>query len=891
MPAFHYSRYAAFFACVCTAFCAASFAAAPSDTAVKAPAALADTGAVRGSPVLHTDTTRTAAGPPIAPVKPAKGKAPGDTSKSKGPAVYDTVYYGADGGYIDYDVENKQLKLINNAVVKYQDITLNADSITYYMEDGLLIAKGKPQLVEKHDTTVGESMIYNIKTKRGRVKYASAHMDDAYFNGNKIVKAENNDLYIEEGNYTTCAFVDTPDYFFYGKTIKVIPNSEVISRPVVFALGDAPVAWLPYFAFPLERNRKSGLLTPIWGGHPESGGYLDNLGYYFVPNDYIDATAWMRIQEFNNFVFNGATRYAMKYWLSGSLTGQYANAGTFLSRSQQWSLDYTHNQNITPDGNTTLSGRGSMVGTNSFYTTYSEDSTQILNQNLNANMSLSQRIPSINGSANITWNRNMNLSTGEVSEDLPSASFSLPSRPLIPFTPKENATDKDKEEEAWYNKIDYSYSANGLLRNYFAAGDTGQNYQRKALLQSFSLSSPQNFFKYITVTPSFNAQASTFDMWMDTSAGTAKNDTQYIPDTIYDTLTRAQWYAKSPQPHVSDTVYTFNSQTQKIDTTLKAVDSVATIKRPQYKQHNDWSTDYSWNAGVSVGTNLYGVFPIHIFNFAGLRHTFTPSLSYTYTPKHDLDKQYTPLVSYAPAKDKPSQSVGININNEFQGKLLDKPAAPGDKPAEKKIQLLTAAVSTAYDFEAPTRKFSDLSVSANTGYEVVRVGYSSTFWMYDQNDRLSLPLLHQYSVSISPSNSLSLHGSLWEGDKIAADSLQPKFDLHYLRAGPQQWQAGISPQYTFSQSRNSPTDPFITTKQYSLSTSASINFTRNWSMSWSSTYNFVTNQFVDHDVHFHYEQECWDMRFDWRPSGYNPGYYFLINIKKIPELKWEQRND
>jgi hypothetical protein len=60
-------------------------------------------------------------------------------------------------------------------------------------------------------------------------------------------------------------------------------------------------------------------------------------------------------------------------------------------------------------------------------------------------------------------------------------------------------------------------------------------------------------------------------------------------------------------------------------------------------------------------------------------------------------------------------------------------------------------------------------------------------------------------------------------------------------------------------------------------------------MSWSSTYNFVTNQFVDHDVHFHYEQECWDMRFDWRPSGYNPGYYFLINIKKIPELKWEQR--
>ena len=879
MPAFHDFERALLCAFLTTAFCAVFTAAAtlPADTAA-APTS-----------TVSSDTIRQKTAIPIAPVKAQHPAAAKDTTKKAGgKGVLDTVYYGADGGYIDYDVENKRLNLIGNAVVKYQDITLNADSITYLMDDGLLVASGKPQLVEKQDTTVGESMVYNIKTKRGRVKYASAHMDDAYFNGNKIVKAENNDLFIEEGNYTTCAFVDTPDYFFYGKTVKVVPNDQVISRPVVFALGDAPVAWLPYFIFPLERNRKSGFLTPIWGGHPESGGYLDNLGYYFVPNEYVDFTAWAKIMEFNNFVFNGATRYSRKYWLSGSLTGQYANSGTFLTRSQQWSLDYTHNQNITPDGNTTLSGRGTMVGTNNFFTTYSEDSTQILNQNLNANMSLSQRIPAINGSANVTWNRSQNLTTGEITEDLPNVNFNLPSRPLIPFTPKENVPDNEKNEAAWYNKIFYSYQASGIMRNYTGAGDTGESYHRKAIAQSFSLSSPQTLFKYLTVNPNFNAQASTFDMYMDTSAN---GDTTYISDTIYDTLTRAQLTKKSPAPLVVETFDTLNNITQLHDTLFKSVDSVAIIKRPNYKQTNRWKSDYSWNAGVSLSTNLYGIFPIHIFNFAGLRHTFTPSLSYTYTPKHDLDVQFTPIEPYAPAKAIPSQSVGINLANDLQGKLLDKPAAPGEKPAEKKFEILSATLSTAYDFEAPTRKFSDLSISANTGYEIVRVGYNSTFWMYDENNRLSLPLLHQYSVTISPSSSLGLHGTLWEGDKIAADSLMPKFDLHYLRAGPQQWQAGISPTYTFSQSRTSPTDPFVTTKQYSLSTSASVNFTRNWSVSWSSTYNFVTNQLVDHDVHFHYDQECWDMRFDWRPAGYNPGYYFLINIKKIPEIKWEQRNN
>jgi lipopolysaccharide assembly outer membrane protein LptD (OstA) len=447
--------------------------------------------------------------------------------------------------------------------------------------------------------------------------------------------------------------------------------------------------------------------------------------------------------------------------------------------------------------------------------------------------------------------------------------------------------ENEKNEEAWYNKIFYSYQASGILRNYTApSGDTGGNYQKIAAAQSFSLSSPQTVLKYFTVNPNFNARISTFRGYQDTTTDSTVSQTIYT----YDTLTRIQLASKVPPPAVESTLVTFNQQTQLFDTTFKAIESTTVVQKPIHPSHpNTWSSDYNWNAGVGLSTNLYGIFPIHLFSLDGIRHTFTPTLSYTYTPSHSQDKIYTPIEPYDPAKPKPSQSVGININNEFQGKLLDKPATPGDKPAEKKIQLLTAALSTSYDFEAPTRKFSDLSLSANTGYEVVRVGYSSTFWMYDQNDRLSLPLLHQYSVSISPSNSLSLHGSLWEGDKIAADSLQPKFDLHYLRAGPQQWQAGISPQYTFSQSRNSPTDPLITTKQYSLSTSASINFTRNWSMSWSSTYNFVTNQFVDHDVHFHYEQECWDMRFDWRPSGYNPGYYFLINIKKIPELKWEQR--
>jgi lipopolysaccharide assembly outer membrane protein LptD (OstA) len=811
-----------------------------------------------------------------------------DTGKktAKNQGITDTVYYGADSGYIDYDIENKRLKLIGNAVIRYQDVTLNADSITYFLDDGLVQASGKPQLIEKKDTTVGETMLYNIKTKRGRVKYASAHMDDAYFNGDKIVKTENNELFIDEGNYTTCAYLDTPDYYFYGKNVKVVPNDKIISRPVVLALSDAPVASLPFFIFPLDRNRQSGILTPIWGGHPESGGYLDNIGYYFVPNDYMDFSAWARISEFRDYVLNGSARYALKYWLNGSITGQYQTTGDFMTRSNNWSIWFNHNQNLTPDGNLTLMGGGNVVGSKNFYSTYSDSSAYLLNQTTEANLSLSQRIPAINASANLNWKRTQNISTGAVNEDLPSVNFSLPSRAFVPFTPRENLPANEKDEPAWYNNIFYSYSASGIQKHLITPSDTSQTYLHKAITQSLGLSSPQKIFKFFTVNPYFNARLSNFDMYMDTLT---YGDTTRIPDTTFDTLSRVGLAARTPVPYVVDTLWVFNQANQKNDSSFVVIDSIDTLKRPVFKPHNSWGYDANWNAGVNLSTILYGMFPIKIFNFAGIRHTFTPSISYNFVPIHDQPYKFLDIVPYDRGRDKRSQSVGISLGNEFQGKILEKPAAAGEKPVEKKFEILSANIATSYDFEAPTRKFSDLSLSASTSYNIVHVSYNSAFWMYDQNDRFSGPLLRNYTVSISPSGALGARGTLWEGDKIAADSLQEKYDLHYHNAGPQQWQASLSPTYTFSQSRTSPTAPFVTSRQYSLNTSASVNFTRNWSVSWSSTYNFVTNQFVDHDLHFTYDQDCWNMRFDWRPSGYNPGYYFLINIKKIPEIKWEQR--
>ena len=282
------------------------------------------------------------------------------------------MHYEADK--IDYDAENKILRLCGHAKIRYEKMQLFADTLIYSTDDNLITASGSPELIEEKDTTVGDYMAYNIKTKRGRVHYATTHEDQAVFNGQRIIKTMKNELYVDEGEYTTCGIIDSPHYYFYGGHIRVVPDDKMICQPAVLNIGDAPVAALPFFIFPVNQNAKSGILTPVWGGNPAGGGYVDHLGYYYIPNDYIDFIASMRVQDFSEFMAEASTHYNDRYVMNGSISTEYTFNSDFLSSQREWSIDFTHNQNITPDGLTTLSGHGSLVSTSSFYSQYSLDS-------------------------------------------------------------------------------------------------------------------------------------------------------------------------------------------------------------------------------------------------------------------------------------------------------------------------------------------------------------------------------------------------------------------------------------------------------------------------------------------------------------------------------------
>ncbi|MBD3391404.1 MAG: hypothetical protein GF418_05090, partial [Chitinivibrionales bacterium] len=240
-------------------------------------------------------------------------------STRKVTASRDTVEYDAD--VIEYDVSTKILLLTGNGVVRYHEMLLYADTIHYIISEKNFVATGHPMLIEQGDTVVGESMSYNLETRRGRVSVASATSADTRYNGEFIAKSDSNQYYIEDGDYTSCAVIDSPHYTFYGHQIKVEPGERAITKPVILNIGGAPSAALPYYVLPLKRGRRSGWLRPRFGGNPAFGGFLENVGYYWAPNDYMDYKLAGKVKNFEEYVLTGAGGYALRYWLDGRISG------------------------------------------------------------------------------------------------------------------------------------------------------------------------------------------------------------------------------------------------------------------------------------------------------------------------------------------------------------------------------------------------------------------------------------------------------------------------------------------------------------------------------------------------------------------------------------------
>ncbi len=749
----------------------------------------------------------------------------------------DTVEYHAVD--LQYDVSASTFNLNDKAQLKYRTVTLDADTIRFNQKDQVLQASGDPVLRETRNSSLaGYRMKYNMKSRVGEVYYATTFQDNNQLNGMEVRRLPDSRLLIARGDFSTCDDTTHQHYYFYGRRMVVKPKESVTARPVVLNIADVPVAVLPMIVAPLKSGRRSGFLTPKFGGDQVQGFYIKNVGFYYAPNDYWDATTSGDIVEGSSANFEKTTlsetiRYKWRYRLDGNITyTSYLEQFDFANSG--YDISFNHNQNLTPDGKHTLSGSGSFVSSQRVRQDNGLTSETILNQQANAQMTYSGKFGT-NKSLTVKASQQYNLVTGNKERQIPDVQFRM-SGQLFDFE-----RDEDEAREASFlDKFNYSFTNRFNLYEKVAP-DTVRDIDTVAwytgYLGTYSLDYSGSLFDVINLTP----RATFTGMWSGN-----------------------RWINPNDSAKYRKQRSGFN---------------------PEKDEYGEFF--YNHNYSLTADTKLYGIWMPEIGRFTGIRHVLSPSVSYTYAPKMDTNRYFVkhPLLGQTPYQTE-QKAIGLSLLNDFDIKYL-KTASRTRKSEDGKDsttsediygtrRLVTTSHSTSYNFAADSLQWSD--ISSSFGFQVlpnylftIRTRHSFYHRFEEDPNKVRIPELTYWGYDLSKKFN-------WSG---SFNSGLPSQMGKYRKDS---WSASLDYRYSFSSTRVGH-KVFRDNVSHSTGISASLHPTENWSMTYTTRYSYTEGRFASHEFTFDRTLHCWKIDFTWTPAGPAAGWSFAVYVKDLPDIR------
>ncbi|MDY0190608.1 MAG: LPS assembly protein LptD [Desulfuromonas sp.] len=227
-----------------------------------------------------------------------------------------------------------------------QDQTrLQADKVDYNTITGDADAVGNAVLNDPDGTLAGSELNVNMKTNIGVANNAKGFLAAYNFHiaGDEISKLGEYTYQVKNGSFTTCD-AEPPAWKFSASKLDVTLGGMARARNVKFYLHDIPVLYLPYIAYPVNTERQSGFLLPMFGYSSDRGTQL-SLAYYQVIARNMDATLYT--DYFSDMGLGVGMQYryilgddnageANLYYLSSNGNSDYAD----LDDSFAWRWDH-----------------------------------------------------------------------------------------------------------------------------------------------------------------------------------------------------------------------------------------------------------------------------------------------------------------------------------------------------------------------------------------------------------------------------------------------------------------------------------------------------------------------------------------------------------------------
>ena len=332
----------------------------------------------------------------------------------------------------------------------------------------------------------------------------------------------------------------------------------------------------------------------------------------------------------------------------------------------------------------------------------------------------------------------------------------------------------------------------------------------------------------------------------------------------------------------------------------------------------------TFNTSASIQTTLYGMLKFgKNSKIQAIRHVFTPSIGFSYTPDfssnmwgyykdyYDTNGIAVPYSIfegsiYGSPSSGLSKSINFNLSNNLEIKVKSKK----DSTGVQKIKIFeNIGINFSYNAAATNFKWSHITINAQNSFfkNKLNLNYNASFDPYKIHfepnndigtriDKLGNFRLQYFNLTAS----FSLHDILKSSNKnkktpeniyktrgTGMNEVYHFDEDNYARFN-QDWTLDVNTSYSYNNSIRR-----FGESAASIGLNGSIKLTPYWNITGSAHYDLVNKSFAYSRLGFSRDQRSFSINFNWVPTGQYKVYDFYIGIKATilkDAVKYEARS-
>jgi LPS-assembly protein len=232
-----------------------------------------------------------------------------------------------DARTLSYDKQTDVVTAVGDVVIRRGESVLRGDQVQLDRRNNQAYVVGDSVLTNPDAEIHAASMSIDLDDETGDLTDARIYSERLGYtiSGDRIEKRPGQSYRIENGEFTTCNCGDgPPQWSIAGKSLDIAVDGYGTLSKGQFKILDWPVLWFPGIAFPVSRDRQSGLLVPRVGFSNRRGFQLLQP-YYWAISKSQDATVRLDVETSLRIGLLTEYRYAFSRTTSGAFEVGYFN--------------------------------------------------------------------------------------------------------------------------------------------------------------------------------------------------------------------------------------------------------------------------------------------------------------------------------------------------------------------------------------------------------------------------------------------------------------------------------------------------------------------------------------------------------------------------------------